>query len=68
MEILFGHLHHHHQELGHDVGRDDLSWEDSSDPGPLQQALGPLCNEGLRGEGHGKEENGHTNHSWRQRE
>ena len=40
-------LDYHHQELRHDVGGDDLHWEDSSDPGPFQQTLRSLCDEGL---------------------
>ena len=40
-----GGLHCHHQELGHDVGGNDLHREDPRDPGPLQQALGPLRDE-----------------------
>ena len=40
-------LDYHHQELGHDVGGDDLHREDSSDPGPFQQTLRSLCDEGL---------------------
>ena len=55
-------LHDHHQELGHDVGGDDLHGEDPGDPGPLQQTLGPLRDEGLRGEGHGEEEERDADH------
>ena len=48
-------LHDHDEELGHDVARDDFEGEDPGHPGPLKQPLGPLGDEGLRGEGHREE-------------
>ena len=48
-------LHDHDEELRHDVARDDFEGEDPGHPGSLEESLGPLGDEGLRGEGHSDE-------------
>ena len=56
-------LNGHYDKLGEDVGEDDLDGEHSCDPGPLQEPLGPLGDEGLRGERHADEEERPADHA-----
>ena len=56
-------LNGHHDKLRKDVGEDDLDREHSCDPGPLQETLGPLGDEGLRGERHADEEERAADHA-----
>ena len=56
-------LNGHYDKLGEDVGEDDLDREHSCDPGPLQEPLGPLGDEGLRGERHADEEERAADHA-----
>ena len=56
-------LNGHYDKLGEDVGEYYLDGEHSSDPGPLQEPLGPLGDEGLGGERHADEEERAADHA-----